>query len=129
MTEENHTPEEENQNEENRKSQIKWTSGLIAVIVILIFVLIAFVVKNLSFVPLKKKTTKGEFRAQYSIDKKTFKPRSLDKRILSLRNVSKCIGQQPWPTSLYRLARAKSGEIPDLGQLKIVLQLLLAPDL
>lgn len=72
MTEENHTPEEENQNEENRKSQIKWTSGLIAVIVILIFVLIAFVVKNLSFVPLKKKTTKGEFRAQYSIDKKTF---------------------------------------------------------
>lgn len=77
MTEENYTPEEKNENEENkndeeRKNQINWTPGLVTIVVFLIALLIAFVVKSVSFEPLKKKTKKGEFRAQYNVDRDTF---------------------------------------------------------
>ena len=78
MTEEDYTPEEENENEEDnqndeeRKNQINWTPGLIAVVFTLVALLIAFVIKNVSLEPLKKKTNKGEFRAPYNVDGGTF---------------------------------------------------------
>jgi len=64
MTEENYTPEEENendeenQNEEKRKSQINWTPGLITVVVLLVALLIAFVVRKVSLNLLKRKLKK-----------------------------------------------------------------------
>lgn len=70
MTEENYTPEEEKP--KNRKSQIKWTPWLIALVAGLFLLLIVLVLKKFSFEPLKKKTKKGEFIAKYKVDKKTF---------------------------------------------------------